>query len=174
MLFHELAKEMNKITKYQLRCSARILRALHPSKLNAPSVNSVALNNILQFLNYNHRLLDLEYSIQNDILNYSRHTHNNKSNKNLKRLKSEYLQEISNRMGCLELIGSCMDMNLIAKQLASSKVYFGICAQINALSITLLYFQLDKTLGIMKSLQPSIAQSMAEFENCGKNRKRLS
>lgn len=129
MLFRDLAKEMNKITKYQFRCSARILQALDPSKLNSPSVDSVALNNILQFLNFHHRLLDLQYSIQNDILNYSRRTHNNRSNKILKRARFEYLQEISNRMECLESISSCMDMDLIAKQLATSKVYnyFGIC-----------------------------------------------
>lgn len=116
---------MNKITKYQLRCSARILAALHPSKLNSPSVDNVALNNILQFFNFNHQLLDLEYSIQNDILNYSRRIRN-KSNKISKSDRTKYLQEISDRMECLESISSCMDMDLIAKRLASSKVYISV------------------------------------------------
>lgn len=121
VLFRDLAKEMNKKMKYQLKCSARIVLALHPSTLNAPSVDSVALTDILQFLNFNQRLLDLEYSIENDILEYSRRT--NKSNKISKHARSESLQEISNRMECLESISSCMDMDLIAKRLASSKVH---------------------------------------------------
>lgn len=122
MLFRDLEKAMNVKLKYQLKCSARIVLALHPSKLNSPSVDSVALTDILQFLNFNQQLLDLEYSIGNDLLNYSRRTPN-KSNEISKRAQSESLQEISDRMECLESISSCMDMDLIAKRLASSKVH---------------------------------------------------
>lgn len=124
MLFRDLAKKMNKITKYQLRCSATIIQALHPSKLNSPSVDNVALNNIVEFLNFNHRLLDLEHSIQNDILNYSHCIHNCKTNKISKLNRLEYLQGISDRIECLESISSCMNMELIAKRLILSKVYF--------------------------------------------------
>lgn len=118
---------MNKITKYQLRCSARILVALDPSRLNLPLLDNGAVNNILEFLHFNHELLDLENSIQTDILNYSLRIRN-ESNKVSKRDRFEYLQEISDRMECLESISSCMDMDLIAKRLVSSKVYISVFA----------------------------------------------